>query len=109
MFKLKMKGTAIVEASVPFGNVTLSGLPLETSMTVKGLNGLQNISITAFDVPRNYPKGGLALSLNTTFINPTGARYIFKINSKTVSRWVHWLSMCFITTFNWEKFLQTIL
>ncbi|TPX68063.1 hypothetical protein SpCBS45565_g03357 [Spizellomyces sp. 'palustris'] len=66
-FEWRLSGNAQAKA---FG-MTIKGLTMDKTVKMKALNGLRNISITSFDLPRNDPAGGIQIVTITLMDNPS--------------------------------------
>ncbi|KAL1915516.1 uncharacterized protein VTP21DRAFT_6640 [Calcarisporiella thermophila] len=59
------------EAIIKAMGMTAKNLKVEKDVSLKGLNGLQNVTITKFDLPGDDPAGGIKLLLGTNIQNPS--------------------------------------
>ncbi|KAJ3259347.1 hypothetical protein HK104_006953, partial [Borealophlyctis nickersoniae] len=59
------------EAEVTSFGITLKGLKLDKNVEFAGMEGLKNVSITAFNLPSDDPAGGIRVETTTTLNNPS--------------------------------------
>lgn len=68
-FDWEIKGQNLTVTAM---GVAVPGISLTKTVSLKGMNGLQDaVTINAFDLPRDDPAGGITLTLDTTIVNPS--------------------------------------
>jgi len=64
-------GKSNVVAGTALGVLHLKDIPLNNQVLLNGINNFPNVKINSFDLPSNYPSGGISLALSTTLFNPS--------------------------------------
>ncbi|KAJ1982683.1 hypothetical protein H4R34_001620 [Dimargaris verticillata] len=59
------------EVKVKSSGLSKKGIDLYKKLTVPGMGGLTNVTVTAFDLPGDHPDGGIKLALTTRIENPS--------------------------------------
>ncbi|KAI9015141.1 hypothetical protein BC832DRAFT_191806 [Gaertneriomyces semiglobifer] len=67
-FEWKLSGKAKAKA---MGLININGLTMNKVVKLRAFDGLKNVSITAFDLPRNDPSGGIQITTTTLMDNPS--------------------------------------
>lgn len=71
LIAIKLSNYMNATMSTPFGPLDIPYMPLNIVTYLSGMNGIKDVYINNFDLPRDRPEGGVYINIDTTLGNPT--------------------------------------